>query len=122
MIALLLALSAIVTSAWCFACVVLLLSKTHGRAYPALARAIFHELRPLFLPAAATVYVTDAIGEGTFIDGMRIFGFACQIFIWVYYRKFDDDDRWKRRAKRLAEKVEAAGHRLTVVPVGGESR
>jgi hypothetical protein len=37
---------------------------------------------------------------------------------WLWRNDKDDDDRWKRRRTKLAEKVEQVGGKLTVTPVG----
>jgi hypothetical protein len=37
--------------------------------------------------------------------------------IWVWHR--NDDDRWKRRRKKLVEKVKRVGSRLVTVPARG---
>jgi hypothetical protein len=39
-------------------------------------------------------------------------------WIWWAYRNAGDDDEWKRKAKRLAEKVKQVGTKLVVVPQG----
>jgi hypothetical protein len=35
---------------------------------------------------------------------------------WCLLMKNDDDDRWKRRRKRLSERVQAVGGKLVVAP------
>jgi hypothetical protein len=42
-------------------------------------------------------------------------------FVWtmaIGRKEKDDDDRWKRRAAKVADSVQDLGHRLVVVPGG----
>lgn len=40
------------------------------------------------------------------------------LLAWLVYRNLpDDDDRWKKRRKKLSEQVSVVGGRLQVVPV-----
>lgn len=79
-----------------------------------VARTLHAELRPFYLPA--TVFVIahslphqhspwDLIGDA--------FAAACY---WVC--TLDDDDRWKRRRKRVADRIKATVAGLVVVPEG----
>lgn len=39
-----------------------------------------------------------------------------KVWLWWYYRNSGDDDSWKRKAKKLAEKIAEVDGKLTVVP------
>lgn len=84
-----------------------------GEAPPFIQHAFF-ELRPLYLPAHVIV-VAYQIAHGSLDWANAVLGFG---LAWVIWQFKDDDDRWKRRRKKLAEKVEQVGGKLTVIPVG----
>lgn len=76
-------------------------------------RRIAAELRPFFLPAATFVLVHDLFTGPAWacvFDAIALSG-------WWVLKDVDDDDRWKRRRKKVAEKVKAlASGRLVAVP------
>jgi hypothetical protein len=74
------------------------------------------ESKPFALPAVIAMYVAVvAVGKGGWSNNLTlIIEAAC----WLYWRKDpDDDDRWKKRRKKVAEQVSVVGGRLQVVPV-----
>lgn len=83
--------------------------------YPVVC-GVYHELRPLYLPAVAVAAVTAALTDygplwsQAFMTALNIVGW------WLYKNVGGDDDRWKRRRQKLAEKVEQVGGRLVVAP------
>lgn len=80
-------------------------------------RTIFHELRPFYLPAALFGNLAPVVAQHQRVTVLTAVFFACSIYCWFAYKDVDkdDDDRWKRRRRKVAERVEAAGGRLTVV-------
>lgn len=83
----------------------------------AVIRRIFHELRPFYLPAALFGNLAPVIFRHQNMGVLYAVFFGCSIYCWFAYKDVDkdDDDRWKRRRRKVAERVEAAGGRLTVV-------
>jgi hypothetical protein len=78
-------------------------------------RKVFFNVRPFAPLLIVVLHVTYSSGAWRwFLDGLNV-------FVWLVMRlKKDDDDRWKKRGKKLAEKVSQQGSRLVVVPVGGQ--
>lgn len=79
-----------------------------------LARNLFAEIRP-FLP---WIIVGDLLVEALrygHVTPISVALHAVGALLWAASRR-DDDDRWKRRRKRLTEKITRAGSRLTVTP------
>lgn len=76
----------------------------------------YRELRPFALPLWLVSTGPDLVVHPNW--GTRIaFGFGAVAWLVIRFDK-DDDDRWKRRRKRLASKVAEVGGRLQVVPAG----
>lgn len=84
----------------------------------AVARAIKWEIRPLYLPSIALQFVADFIHQDRHLNGWNFGAYGVALFMYWLLSKTDrdDDDRWKRRKQRLAEKVEELGGKLVVVP------
>lgn len=77
---------------------------------------VYHELQPFYIPALVSRTFFDAIwNNGSIIwQGLNVvFG----ILAWYVYKNMDDDDRWKKRMKKLGDKVKSLGHKLVVVEV-----
>ena len=90
--------------------------RDRGWAVPAALRTIRAELKPFALPFLLVGQAPDLIGDPDFWDYLF---FAIALYCWWMYRSDeDDDDRWKRRKQRLADKVAEVGGRLTIVPAG----
>lgn len=118
MIALLDVASFLVINAWIWSGNVMRYSRSMGRRTPAASR-IFHELRPLYWPAIVGDALTSAPDGFSAWDPFRL---GCWVLCWYLLRnERDDDDRWKRRKQKLAEKVSVTAGGLKVVPVGGGS-
>lgn len=84
-----------------------------------LASAIYSDMRPLMPPTAFFISISYFWDGNFFSAGLWLFnGFVVAIF----YRKGDDDDRWKRRRKKALAKVKAIGGKLVVVPEVSPSR
>ena len=115
---LLVRLAGIITSAWVVSGMFFSLGKM--LRVNLRQRFVWHvwaELRPLYLPAVA-ILVTHDVMTGNML-GWRAFVDACHIINWFYFRNVDEDDRWKRRRRKLAEKIEQRGGRLVAVPATG---
>ena len=87
------------------------------RDFFAVPRLVLSELRPLYLPAALLLIADDSL-RGNLFHTWTLVGDACSIWNWFLF-KDEGDDRWKRRRKKVTEKVKAlASGRLVAVPVG----
>lgn len=89
---------------------------TGGKA-PDMLRAIRAELRPFALPLALA-YSVPGVLETHSAWSYGSLGFAVLNWLLLRHLKDDDDDRWKRRKQKLAEKVAEVGGKLQVVPAG----
>jgi hypothetical protein len=84
-------------------------------------RGLRAELRPFFLPAAAVILAIH-VGSGEIRDWWTALNDGCRFGLWFMLKDFDnDDDRWKRRRQKLAEKIQRKGARLVVVPAGSSA-
>ena len=116
-IAVIQAAATVVIMWWLFAGIAIQVCKMLGREAPSLARTVFHELRPFFLAAVLAQFGSRAAaGEG--FDAWDWFNLGLNLWNWYALRNIDDDDRWQRRRKKLADKVSVLGGRLVVVPAG----
>jgi hypothetical protein len=92
-------------------------SRDFGRSVPEPLRTIRAELKPFALPLLLTDQLPGIATEPSF---WKYLFFAIGLYCWWAYRSDeDDDDRWKRRKQKLADKVAEVGGRLQVVPAGG---
>jgi len=77
-------------------------------------RFVYFELRPFYIPCC-TVYWTYQLA--THMAWYSYILLAMQVWNWFMLRDVGgDDDRWKRRAKKLASKVAVQAGKLVVVP------
>ena len=76
---------------------------------------IHNELKPFYLPALAVSTVLGCLDGFSWNTAVHA-GFG--VLNWFLFKDLDDDDRWKRRKKKLAEKVSRSGSRLVVQPTG----
>lgn len=81
------------------------------------AHTLFHELRPLYLPAVVVAHVSAS----ALVDGPApAISTAFSLNTWFFLKdRGGDDDRWKRRRRKAAEKISRVGGRLAVQPVHG---
>jgi hypothetical protein len=108
-------LATVIYVSWALSAAVLILAKWMGRR-PAAAVHLFHELKPFVVPVRIVGFVFDSILR-TDQPGWLVFGLVVDLgFWWLVRRDGDDDDRWKRRGRRLSERVAQIGARLTVEP------
>jgi hypothetical protein len=104
--------------AWCYAA----LAKLFGPLRLTLPRdvwvAVFAEFKPLALPALLVGHVVMCVENGDPWNLARLAGTGWSVACWwvICRNDKDDDDRWKRRRKRLASKVAVVSGRLQVVP------
>lgn len=104
----------LVTAAWSLSGLAV---KNWGSRDLIIARTIWAELKPFYLPAVAVLLFRD-IASGDIFGWPALYD-VCYIANWFFFRNADDDDRWKRRRDKVAGKVKAlASGRLTVVPAG----
>ena len=99
------------------ACLIRIFTQAMYGQAPPIINTVFFELRPFYLPAVLTSAAID-LATGAWNWGNPIFLAVAALNWWMMRNEKDDDDRWKRRREKLAEKVEAVGGKLTVVPVG----
>jgi hypothetical protein len=100
-----------------------MVTKALGRQPHRFLFRIWWELRPFYLPAAAIRCGIGMVLADGWVKGLYPIVFLVDLVIWRINKNLgdDDDDPWKRRRKKLAEKVEAVGGKLTVVPAGAPS-
>lgn len=89
-----------------------------------VGRSIAREAQPFFLPTTAVVcaYNLDAqFIHGSFGDRfLYALGLVANILFYSVY-KDDDDDRWRKRRKKVTEAIKRVGSRLVVSPQGAPS-
>lgn len=115
------ALSTAIWLAWCWSGIFMDLAKMSAklRSGSPVYRRVFFELKPFALPAIFGMHIEGVRSIGA---GWQTFWTALNVLCWLVARnKKDDDDRWKRRGKKLAEKIERQGARLVVVPAGSSN-
>jgi len=95
-----------------FGAIGITVARAMGREPSTLMRALFHETRPFYWPATA-LWAGLHILTGT---SPVMVGVVVAMWTFAWFGGPDDDDRWKRRRKRLADRVAVAGHRLVVAP------
>ncbi len=101
-------LAALVVMAWVYSAMLLFTGRT-------IVRWVFWELRPFYLPAVVLLAGT----YGHFTDPLADFSYASEVACWFLWKDSDgDDNRWKRRRRRVVEAVRRVGSRLAVVPAG----
>ena len=120
MIPLIFVASATVMSTWSMISVSLLVARRDGREPERWARWCWAELRPFFLPANAGFVVAGYLVSPATLGGSAI-ALPLGLLVW-HFCKDIDDDRWKRRKAKLAEKVARKGDRLVVVRVAAGAR
>jgi hypothetical protein len=115
------AVSTWVVAFWCWSAVILNVLSMLKRGGSRLAPFVFHELRPFYLPAVAAQFAADTLLSNPSL-GWRVLLAALNLLNWFLLKDAGgDDDRWKRRKAKLAEKVSQVGGRLVVEPAGAES-
>ena len=83
---------------------------------------VFFELRPIAPFFLLASYLLESVLRGNHGMGWRIFTLACGAYNWWASRgDKDDDDRWKKRRRKVAARVKQVGQRLAVVPAGASS-
>ena len=82
--------------------------------FVAFCKTIFFEFKPFYLPS---LYLSVFEGAVTHMSwGWNAAALLIGLFnYWMFRDLHDDDDRWKKRRKKLAEKVEQVGGKLVVV-------
>lgn len=83
----------------------------------AVCRFIFHEGKPLYLASLLVSAAKQASrGEPPWLTALWL---ASMVWLYSVYKDADDeDDRWKRRKKKVSETVKALGGKLVVAPAG----
>ncbi len=106
-----------VTSFWCYAVFIQGMCRAFKRGGKIVDffTAVYYELRPFLPYTLAADHVADLIATGPLGPG-RIISDLIVLACWWVLTKYDPDDRWKKRRKKVAEKVARVGGRLVVVP------
>lgn len=112
------ALSLAVIGGWIWSGTFLHLARFVGRTGGPSLKAVFHELKPFYWPAICVQAVTDAFMTGVGWDDLLVVGIWAGCW-WAMRNDGDDDDRWRKRRKKLAERVSIVAGRLAVVPATG---
>ncbi len=103
---------------WFFSALVMVLSgRTMNPSHIALTawRAIFHELKyvvPVLILIAAGCHVI--LGHEK--DVLWAILSAASWAGFMYLHRDDDDDRWKKRRRKVADKIRVRGSRLVAEP------
>lgn len=109
------ALANCVHIAWTYSGIIIFICKQIAIwSPPPVVRWVFHETRPFYLPAVGIETIHTALTEK--ILGWNVLWISVAIAAWWIYKDLDEDDRWKRRRKKVSEKVSRIGSRLIVVP------
>lgn len=106
---------------WLLACFALTIGRSRGRqdaGWYAVAGAVWAELKPFYLPALV-IRQAHYFGDSTFPLPLQVVFLGIEVYLWFAFRHLGDDDRWKRRRRKLAEKVSRVGSRLVVAPTPG---
>lgn len=101
---------------WLLAAVAVVASRNWPELIHPWFRTIYFELRPFYLPAAAIRggYLLAA-GRGPL--WATWVGIGLDLLAWLVYRGVGgDDDRWKRRWRKVGQAIQRLGSRLIVVP------
>ncbi len=107
-------LAMLIVLTWTFSAVAIQVARLLGRSTPEMARHLFHELKPFMLPA--TIVWPLAAGMLGELTPWTWVSTAMNVWNWWSMRNIDDDDdRWKRRRKKLAERVQVQAGRLVLV-------
>jgi hypothetical protein len=86
----------------------------------ATMRFIAAETKPFYLPSVliywGTFRFTNDDPGPLWLNAIFI---AVDLTMWLFFRNHnpDDDDRWKRRRKKVSESIKKVGARLVIVPV-----
>lgn len=104
-----------VTTIWTVTGVLVFLGQYFRGLRSSFASTVWAELRPFYLPAWV-LWAAAGIATGhNHPSDLIAYGFG--LVNWIVYRDIgDDDDRWRRRRKRLVEKIAQHGGKLVVVP------
>ncbi len=79
----------------------------------------FQEVHP-FMPGVFVVwYVASVVKAGETFQPSLGFWLGLNLLMWWLINRDKKDDRWKRRRKKLKEKVARVGTKLVVVPARG---
>lgn len=107
--------------AWTISASILAWAGLFSMKRPEVARWFFHELRPFYLPAVV-LHVGYLSAHDQILGWNTLWATLSLINWWGLKDVDDDDDRWKRRRRKVAEKIARIGGRLAVVPAGSGTR
>lgn len=91
------------------------LAKDFGKMSIGLLNWVALELKPFFWPLAfCSLLDVFSNPESSLFE--RVMVTLGVIVSWVIVKNYKDDDRWKRRREKLAEKVSVVGGKLAITP------
>lgn len=99
---------------WLSAACLMLIKQVMPEKLLRACKFIFHEFKPFYWPSVVVSVISHgAKGTPAWITAAMI---GINWFNWWVFRNADnDDDRWKRRKKKLTEAVKQVGGKLIVV-------
>lgn len=80
-----------------------------------MARWIFHEVKPFFRPFAVILCLNHTFPLNSW-SWVSLLILAGQFVLFYFYKDIDDDDRWKKRKRRVLDKITITDGKLTVIP------
>lgn len=104
--------------AWCMSAIAINISrKFAGGHYHKWLGFIFSEIKPFYLTIVIiNIAILSMSGELLRHPYSIWESFVWLCCWWVYKDTIDDDDRWKKRKKKVLDKVKRLGSKLVVVP------
>lgn len=108
---------------WCSCIAVVTLAgvvKRKDSTWAVAANTIGSNLHPFIPVAIVGDYLANVFLDGHMSIG-QVVAMATGLAGW-WLNRDTFDDRWKKRGKRLLEKVMQRGSKLVAVPVGGDAR
>lgn len=103
------------------------LFRAFGYRDAAVFRVLAHvraELHPFALPCIVARYLSIVWlerADNPYVNKDAILGLIVMATIWWNNRR-NDDDRWKRRGKRVSSRIRVTATGLRVVPAGASTR
>jgi hypothetical protein len=110
-------LAGLVVTVWLWTDVMAFFVRSTGREPADWVFRIRSEVRP-FVPVCALYELFGDLVLKSDLLGDTFSTITCAVALILWATSKDDDDRWKRRKKKLAGKIKNLGHRLVPAPSG----
>ena len=104
--------------AWVGSCWVIGHLRLRGIKAPEAIRSIYHEIKPFYWPVALVTDLLPGFAKDPIVwaaNWVNWWNVMASVILWLVCHDMDEDDRWKRRRKAVAEAVKRVGDRLVVV-------